>query len=72
MPAENSADIETIRSELENRIKNGVLLRDGGSVTVSTGYSKYLGGDDDIQGMITRADAEMYGVKKERGRIRRH
>lgn len=70
VPAENSADIETIRSELENRIKNGVLLRDGGSVTVSTGYSKYLGGDDDIQGMITRADAEMYGVKKERGRIR--
>lgn len=63
------ADFASVCAELEEYIEKQHIAYGGGkAVTVSTGCSKYLGDSDDIQGLVFRADKEMYSLKKEKRR----
>lgn len=62
--AERGIDKKQICSKLENYIDNKKITRkNGNAVTVSMGYSSYRSDNDDILGLISRADEEMYNAK---------
>lgn len=68
---ELNVGIESVCAGLEEYIEKHRITRKGGkTVTVSTGCSKYLGDSDDIQGLIFRADENMYSTKKEKRKMK--
>ena len=68
---ELNVGIESVCAGLEEHIEKHRIIRKGGkTVTVSMGCSKYLGDSDDIQGLIFRADENMYSTKKEKRKMK--